>query len=517
MSSNQEQPPRVMIEKVSMGPEAPARSEQTGLVSGKRTEPKDIVILLDGTANTFTGDDENTNIVKIAQSINRDYVDHQNIYHRSGIGTFGEISSVTWLDKARKKISQMTAADMDLAVLGAYKFLMSRYEPGDRVFMFGFSRGSYTAVILCAMLDVIGLLAKGNEHEAAFAFTHYMKIQTDDAAARDVAWKTARSYKQTYCRSVKIHFLGIFDAVASVWDGMLRHDKRYPCTRKLAVVTHLRHAVSLDERRVRWKARKVDSREGQTLKQLWFPGCHCDVGGGYPPQAGAGYKPVASNISLHWMLKEAEENQLRLNMKPSPHQSDPNRQLDLLAPLHDTLVLPKDGRTGMINKWIWHQIYWFLEFVPVVTQTPTKSGLAGSPGTYSPTEATAATNLQWGPARLRFNKGNFRFVPEDHWKTILEPTGEASCAMAQSSRALEQSKPSTDDSNQFFHWSVLARVEVDKEFRDKLMLRHEGHQARFGDVLRDYATGMIFGNMFVKIGQWISPERVTPCHRSKAL
>ncbi|KAJ3189464.1 hypothetical protein HDU85_003095 [Gaertneriomyces sp. JEL0708] len=457
--------------------EAPVKHTDTGdspepVTDGKG---KDIIILLNGTSNTFRGDNQNTNIVKISQLLDRSYVQEENIYHRSGIGTFGKLSSVTLRKRVSYKLSVLTGADIDMAVLGVYKFLMNRYEPGDRVFMFGFSRGAYTAVITCAMISAVGLLTRGNEHEAQFAYTNYMAIQTSNDAEREKAKRTAESYKNTYCqKDVKIHFLGLFDAVSSVGDGIITPPTRYPWTLKLSIVKTLCHAVSLDERRVKYKARKLEPylAGAQEFTQLWFPGNHCDIGGGYAP-AGPQlqeYQGLTSNIPLTWMLSKAQEKGLKLK--------DPNvaidsvdirdRVCDLAAPLHDDLDATKVPRSGSSweNRLGMHLFWWALEFTPFISFYPRKSDTAiGSVQEYSSLSQYASGSPEkkvWCSGR-RPNLGNYRYVPPEQWENM----------------------------KQHFHWSVLERMKLDPQYNSKLEWRKGGNKMSAWSIMADYTRGLL--------------------------
>src|SRR5207253_9393522 len=90
----------------------------------------------------------------------------------------------------------------------AYQFLMRTYEPEDRIYVFGFSRGAYTARALCGMLHVVGLLSSGNEALIPYAIRMLKRRSIDFAVLAD--------FKKTFSRECKVHFIGVWDTVSSV-------------------------------------------------------------------------------------------------------------------------------------------------------------------------------------------------------------------------------------------------------------------------------------------------------------
>jgi len=105
--------------------------------------PKNLVICCDGTNNQFGSN--NTNVVRLVQAVERDAVS-QHVYYDPGVGTLPEPGWITWVGKAISDIGGL-AFGMGLTwkVQEAYCYLMDNWEPGDAVYLFGFSRGAYTA------------------------------------------------------------------------------------------------------------------------------------------------------------------------------------------------------------------------------------------------------------------------------------------------------------------------------------------------------------------------------------
>jgi hypothetical protein len=218
-----------------------------------------------------------------------------------------------------RTIDEGIATTFDAHVIAGYRFLMNHYDKGDKIYMFGFSRGAYTARFLARMVNTVGLLSKGNDEMVPFAYQLYQRYETDlprgskeqpllndPSDRREVAFEV-KMFSDTFCRkeddqNVKIYFLGIFDCVNSV--AVLETSPKTPIP-VLGTATHVRHAVAVDEFRVKFKpallAQDVRAKQQQaqvkqhapdhsceaeieTIKEVWFPGNHGDVGGGWPAE-----------------------------------------------------------------------------------------------------------------------------------------------------------------------------------------------------------------------------------------
>jgi uncharacterized protein (DUF2235 family) len=249
--------------------------------------PRNIVLCLDGTSNQYAAN--NTNVVKLYAMLDR-MQDRQLSYYQPGIGTMAP--AAFWGRVRRwivKQVDLATALFLSEHVTDAYHFLMRYHQDGDRIFIFGFSRGAYTARAVAAMLHKVGLLTQGNEELIPFAWDMFAK-QTDKAVYE--------GFKRTFSREVPIHFLGLWDTVSSV--GWAWDQKHLPYTQNNPSVQIVRHAVALDERRA-YFLQNLWGNQPTDVEQLWFPGVHCDVGGGYPEEASG-----LSAIALKWMTEKAE-------------------------------------------------------------------------------------------------------------------------------------------------------------------------------------------------------------------
>jgi uncharacterized protein (DUF2235 family) len=142
---------------------------------------RNIVLCLDGTNNKYAA--VNTNVVKLYAML--DKKSDQLSYYQPGIGTFAPPG--TWGNVKRKVITRLDLAIawlLEEHVSDAYRFLMRYYEEGDRILLFGFSRGAYTARVLAAMLYKVGLLSKGNEDLIPFAWDIFGKDSDPRAKPR---------------------------------------------------------------------------------------------------------------------------------------------------------------------------------------------------------------------------------------------------------------------------------------------------------------------------------------------
>ncbi|CAE6434278.1 unnamed protein product [Rhizoctonia solani] len=205
-------------------------------------KPRTLVLCFDGTTNVY--DDTNTNVVKLFSLLKRDKREEQMVYYQPGIGTYAPPGIFLPVTMALAKIAdQGIALYLDKHVMGGYQFLMKHYNEGDRICLFGFSRGAYTARALAGMLYKVGLLPPDNTEQISFAYQMYKR--TDLAGFQQSA-----GFKKAFSRDVKIEFMGVWDTVSSV--GLL-WPRHLPFTSSNAIVKTFRHAVSLDEHRAKFK------------------------------------------------------------------------------------------------------------------------------------------------------------------------------------------------------------------------------------------------------------------------
>jgi len=187
-----------------------------------------------------------------------------------------------------------------------YRVLIDHYSEGDRIYLFGFSRGAFTVRVLAGLLYRCGVLLpqhRGRYREAFNLYKPHLDGLTPEALLKLKA--DAKDFRRRFSKPCKeISFLGVWDTVKSVgyiWPRSLPHTRRNPIVKKV------RHAMSLDERRsfflpTTWGYADGNFPAGiedQDVREIWFAGNHADVGGGYEEEGDLAI------ISLRWMINEA--------------------------------------------------------------------------------------------------------------------------------------------------------------------------------------------------------------------
>ncbi|MEZ4317848.1 MAG: DUF2235 domain-containing protein [Myxococcota bacterium] len=265
---------------------------------------KNLVLCLDGTSNDLAGD--YTNIARTYGLLLK-HPDRQVVYYDPGVGTAPDPRATTGLGRrASLALGQAIGSGLAANVEQAYLWVCEHYEPGDRLFLFGFSRGAYTCRVLAGLIHLCGVTHRGMPN--LVPYTTQLHSSADFGAA-------ARFRKRfsvdglhgalTKAQEPGIHFLGLYDTVAAY--GWLWNPTYRPYTTNNPSVRTVRHALALDERRspftpLPWGRPHTD------VKEVWFAGVHSDVGGGYPEKTGA-----LSYIPLGWMLAEAVTSGLLLD------------------------------------------------------------------------------------------------------------------------------------------------------------------------------------------------------------
>jgi len=274
---------------------------------------KNLIICCDGTNNQFGPC--NTNVVRLVQVLDRD-PQKQLVYYDPGVGTMPEPGFVTPLGKWISKVFGLAfGAGLNDKIGAAYKFLMDHYEPGDNVYMFGFSRGSYTVRAISGMLYQFGLLPAGSVNLIPYVLKYYQAINDLNGASKQEKnqyWEVSRNFRETFARInfsggrstriVKIRFLGLFDTVSSV--GWAWEPVHFPYTSSNPSIEVVRHAIALDEHRAFFRQNRwfKSATSTQDFRELWFPGVHCDVGGGYAESDSGLWR-----TPFLWMLVEAKK------------------------------------------------------------------------------------------------------------------------------------------------------------------------------------------------------------------
>lgn len=280
---------------------------------------KNVVVCCDGTANEFTAD--RTNVAKLFFALVKDPA-CQICYYHPGIGTMAPPGVLTKTGAFLTRMAGMAwGYGLNSDIRDAYIFIANNFEEGDKLFLFGFSRGAYTARAVASLLHMYGLVGRGNEPLVPYIVRMMWAIRklrkrrnkeaSDDPRIAEY-FRLADEFKATFSRVCKPHFVGVWDTVSSV--GWFANPLNLPYTADNPDIDNGRHAVALDERRAffrtnLWRPSAELAEHGpKNLKQVWFPGVHCDVGGGYPE-----VESGLSKIALEWMIGEASEVGLHLD------------------------------------------------------------------------------------------------------------------------------------------------------------------------------------------------------------
>jgi len=261
---------------------------------------KNLVVCCDGTWKN-ADDKDVSNIERIARSIETTPTGRpvQIVYYAAGVGTGAT--------KSEKLVGGAFGLGLDAAIVAAYRFLALNYEKEDQIYVFGFSRGAYTARSLVGMIDAIGLLtpdglAKGKLPKAMPLY----RGRPAEGKTPTVTWTRDLADFRTDCydqNDVIVRFLGVFDTVGTLGvPGVTRRKYQFHNVSLTPQVATARHALAIHERR-RSFAPALWTENGKNnatpdVKQLWFDGVHSDVGGGYE-------ECELANRSLKWMVDEA--------------------------------------------------------------------------------------------------------------------------------------------------------------------------------------------------------------------
>jgi uncharacterized protein (DUF2235 family) len=174
-----------------------------GMRRYQETVMSNIVICCDGTGNQV--ESNLSNVLKLFCILHKN--EGQRVYYNPGIGTIGSDNPWTKLVQNTKGVFELaTGYGLDAEILGAYRFLAQTYQKGDRVFLFGFSRGAYTVRALAGFIHMIGLLPSDQLNIANYALSAYKKVSGN----RDFqsAWHFAHV---TGARTIIIDFIGVWD------------------------------------------------------------------------------------------------------------------------------------------------------------------------------------------------------------------------------------------------------------------------------------------------------------------
>lgn len=298
---------------------------------------KRIITCSDGTWNKpndfYEGKKVTTNVQQIFEAIcNSDDQQVKQIkYYDEGVGAEG-----SWLSR---RLDGATGKGIDENILNAYKFILWNYEQGDEIFLFGFSRGAYTARSLAGLIRNCGILKNNDLSLIKEAYRIYRARNpvTDPNGIEATAFKQQYSYY-----NLRIKFIGVWDTVGALgipsrWFQWYNNKKyQFHDTTLSSITDYAYQALAIDEKRSNFmptlweKSEKVlNGQVQQVMEQVWFPGVHSNIGGGYPDEG-------LSDITLNWMVNKAKGAGLGFEKKYLQEQLHP----DIAGKLYNSKVFP---------------------------------------------------------------------------------------------------------------------------------------------------------------------------------
>jgi len=214
------------------------------------------------------------------------------VIYLAGIGTSGTVKT--------KTLEGATGTGTSERIRDAYRFLAERYQQGDRIYGFGFSRGAFAIRSLAGLIEIAGLPKEPRaikEEELLEMYEAYMDVTPIDKKLHGT-------------QEVMIDFLGVWDTVGALAFGRTLgnfHRISPPNVKRVA------HALALDEERERFEPAfwQLPATAETQVDEVWFSGCHTNIGGGY-------VDANLSNIALFWMLQSARDAGLPLDARGIP-------------------------------------------------------------------------------------------------------------------------------------------------------------------------------------------------------
>lgn len=267
---------------------------------------KRLILCFDGTWNTPNDEKKeynnaSTNVFRLYNSVIEGEARGitQLKWYDEGVGT-------RWYDRLRGGIA---GVGLSKNTCDGYHYLAKNYTPGDHIFLFGFSRGAYTARSLAGLIRNCGILKYPDTDSKLNALIQeaYQIYRTRDEGTDSEQAKAFRK-EHSHATSVEIQCLGVWDTVGALgiplpsFEFFNRRFYEFHDVNLSSIVKNAFHALAIDEHRQQYGATVWNPSEtpDQNLEQIWFPGAHANVGGGYE-------NDKLADVSLAWMMERAAE------------------------------------------------------------------------------------------------------------------------------------------------------------------------------------------------------------------
>ena len=374
---------------------------------------KRLFICCDGTWNTATDVDDGvptpTNVFKFYSALAESDAqgNAQEKYYHAGVGTSGGALS--------KVLGGVTGTGLSLNIKACYYWISQHYQVNDHLYLIGFSRGAYTARSLAGLIAYSGIPPKGSE---------WPTIEKAFQGYREKRRFFQAPIKQDFVRP-EIDFVGVWDTVGSLgipervkvfatnFDQATAHRNEFHDTTLSPLVKNAFHAVAADELREDFQPTLWTSAPApeQTLEQVYFPGVHADIGGGYQ-------ESELSNISLAWMIDKAQSCGAQFCPKLiSQIKNEKNYQ----GILHDSYVgkfklsrtLPRNLPNLSLPSALVHESVRSRMKDPPIYQAPYRKPHQQLGQRKLPVEVYA--RRRWNPTGIYLDKGCYQFKAQGQW------------------------------------------------------------------------------------------------------
>lgn len=279
---------------------------------------KRIAIFADGTWNSPEKGGA-TNVLQMARAVQPVASGVEQVaFYDWGVGT-----------DRKKMAGGISGAGIDKNIMDCYRFIVHNYSDGDKLYFFGFSRGAYTVRSLGGFIRNCGVLKREHADKIPDAYKLYRK--RTKSSSPDAP--EARAFRDDYAVAdiTSIEFMGVWDTVGSLgipvpfWGTLGEKEFLFHDTEPSKIITHARHAVSIDENREDFEPTLWSPKPSLDLQQVWFAGVHSDVGGGYKESG-------LSHCASKWMLDEARsfglgfESHFIDSLQPDPEDKQHNER-----------------------------------------------------------------------------------------------------------------------------------------------------------------------------------------------